>query len=154
MRDELITAAGLGAVTGLRSLAALALTARELSGRRVPRGAVKLRQWLARDDLAAGLAVLSVGELIADKLPGLPDRIGPGPLGGRAVIGGLLGALAVERNRLAGAVAGCAAAVASAYGGWFLRREVARATTIPDPVIAVAEDAVAITTAARLTGRL
>ncbi|NIP78133.1 MAG: DUF4126 domain-containing protein [Gemmatimonadetes bacterium] len=154
MKEELITAAGLGAVTGLRSMAGLAMTARELSGRRVPRRAGRLHRWLARDAVAATLGVMAVGELIVDKLPGVPDRVGPGPLGGRTTLGALLGALAVDGNRLAGAAVGAAAAVTAAYGGWFLRREFGRATMLPDPFVAVAEDALALAGAREMADRI
>jgi uncharacterized membrane protein len=153
-REELIAAVGLGAVTGLRSMTALALIARELSGRTLRRPAGRLQRWLARDRVAAAIGLLAVGEIIADKLPGLPDRIRPGPLGGRAGIAGLLGAMAVDRGRLAGACTGAAAAVGAAHGGWWVRRELSRSTALPDPIIALLEDAVAIVTAGELVDRL
>lgn len=132
----------------------LAAVSRELAAHRVPRRAGPLRRWLAHDRAAHTLTAMAVGELAVDKLPGIPDRIGPGPLGGRSAIGALLGALAVDRHPILGGLVGAAAATAAAYGGWFLRREAGRATLLPDTVIALVEDAVAVAGARELADRL
>ena len=152
MRKSLGTAAGLGAVTGLRSFTGAALLARELSHHEPPRWRSRrrprLERWLEEPAVARTLQVLAAGELIADKLPGTPDRIAPPSLAGRGVIGGLLGAIcAGEDRRLAGAAIGAGAAVAAAFAGWWLRREAARVTYLPDAAVAIAEDAVAVATA-------
>lgn len=155
MNDSLITAAGLGAVTGLRSMQGLVWTSRELTGRRVPFRATRLRKWLADETVSTVLSGLAVGELVADKLPGVPSRIAPGPLLGRAALGALVGALAAGRKgQAAGAAVGAVAAVAAAFAGWFLRSEAARATSLPDPSLALAEDAVAVVAARKLAQRL
>lgn len=156
MNQKLWTAAGLGAVSGLRTLTGVASVSRELAGRRrLPRSASRLEAWLADDLVAAAVTGLALGELVADKLPGLPDRVAPGPLFGRATVGGVLGALAAGADhRAAGAVAGMAGAVAGAYLGWFLRREAARVTLLPDPAIALVEDAVAVTAGRELAAEL
>ena len=131
MNDErLLRAAGLGAVTGLRSMTGLAATSRELADRWwLGRRASRLEQWLADDTVAAGLTILAAGELIADKMPGVPDRVTPGPLLGRGAIGAVLGGIAAgpERRGL-GALVGAAAALLSSYVGWLLRGEIGRAT--------------------------
>lgn len=150
MNGSLGTAAGLGAVTGLRSLTGAALVARELSGRdgvsrwRTRRGP-RLERWLAEPAVARTLQVMAAGELLVDKLPGMPDRIAPASLAARAVIGGILGALvAGEDRRVEAGAVGAAAAVAASVAGWWLRREARRATYLPDAALAVAEDAVAV----------
>lgn len=155
MNGSLGSAAGLGAVTGLRSFTGAALLSRELSrrplSRRQRRRAGRVERWLAEPAVAKTLGVLAVGELIGDKLPGTPDRVSPGPLAGRGVIGAVLGAVvAGEDRRVEGAVIGAAAAMAAAFTGWWLRREAARATFLPDSAVAVAEDAVAVATAREL----
>lgn len=155
MNERLGVAAGLGAVSGLRSMTGLAAVSRELSDRRVLWGASRLEEWLAQDLVALVLTKLAVGEIVADKLPGIPDRIAPGPLFGRALIGGILGALVVDPDeRPVGAVVGAAAAIGAAYLGWLTRRELGRATLLPDPLLAVAEDAIAITAARGLAEKL
>ena len=155
MRKSLGTAAGLGAVTGLRTMTAAALVARELSQEERPRWRrprrPRLERWLEEPAVARTLQVLAAGELIVDKLPGAPDRIAPPGLASRGIVGGLLGALcAGEDRRLAGAAVGAVAAVAAAFAGWWLRREAVRATYLPDAAIALAEDAVAVATAREL----
>lgn len=159
MKRSLGTAVGLGAVTGLRSLTGAALLARELSHEERPRWRShrrsRLERWLEEPAVARTLQVLAAGELIADKLPGTPDRIAPPSLAGRAVIGGLLGAIcAGEDRRSAGAAVGAGAAVAAAFAGWWLRREAGRATYLPDAAIAIAEDAVAVAAGRELTAEI
>lgn len=151
MKRSLATAAGLGFVSGLRSMQGLAWVSRDLSSRRVPRRAGRLERWLARDDVALLLTAGAVGELAVDKLPGIPDRIAPPPLLGRAAAGGVVGAVAAGRGQEAvGATLGAVAAVAGTFAGWFVRREAGRRTGLPDAVLALVEDAVAIASAREL----
>lgn len=159
MNGSLGTAAALGAVTGLRTMAAAACVAQELSARRSGwprrRSRIAAERWLADDRVAIALTVMAAGELLFDKLPGIPPRISPAPLLGRTVVGGLLGAVVVDPDqRASGAVAGAMGAVAGAAAGWFLRREAARATMMPDAAIAVAEDAFAIAAARELAAQV
>lgn len=164
MNGSLGTAVGLGAVTGLRSMTGAALLARELASRggidgwRARLGSrhrPRLEQWLAEPAVARTLGVMAVGELLADKMPGVPDRVSPAPLLGRAVIGGLLGSIVVPHDRrAAGALAGAAGALAGAVAGWWLRREAARATDLPDVALAVAEDTVAVAAARELVAEV
>ena len=160
MNGSLGAAAGLGAVTGLRSFTPVALVARELSSRDPAswwrsRRASRLERWLSEPMVARTLQLLAVGELIGDKMPGTPDRISAGPLAGRAVFGALLGALvAGEDRRAAGATLGALAAVAGAFTGWWLRREAGRATMLPDAALAIAEDAVAVAAAGEMARQL
>lgn len=94
--------------------------------------------------------VLAVGELISDKTPFAPDRVGV-PSTGARVASGLLagGGLAGP----AGAVAGAAAAAVSTFATYRARRLIGRATGIADPWIGAAEDVVAATAAAIATRR-
>lgn len=143
------TAAGLGAVSGMRSMTGLAMLSRELADRRrLPRNASQLQKWLADDTVAVTLSALALGEMVADKLPGIPDRISPGPLFGRALVGGIVGAAVADADqRPAGVLVGAAAAIAASWTAWFLRREAHRATMLPDAALALAEDAMAVTAA-------
>lgn len=63
---------------------------------------------------AAGLVA---AELVIDKMPGVPSRLDPGPLGGR-LVGGAVGAGALARLRHAGAVTSVAAGVVGAAGAF------------------------------------
>lgn len=154
MKPSLAAAAGLGAASGLRTLQALAWVSRDLSSRRLPRRAGRLERWLAAPGLAPILAGLAAGEIAGDKLPGVPDRITVPPLLGRAMAGAVVGAIAAGQDRQpAGALVGASAAVAAAFAGWFLRRELGRRTPAPDAVVALAEDALAVALARRFVGR-
>lgn len=154
--QRLGAAAGMGAVTGLRSLTGLAMVSRELSDRRrLPRHASRLEEWLAADMVAIALTGMAIGEMVVDKLPAVPDRVNPGSLVGRAVIGGALGAIAGGRDdRALGAAAGVAGALAGSFAGWLLRREAGRRTPLPDMAVALAEDAMAVAAARELAREL
>lgn len=156
MNDWIATAAGLGAVTGLRSMTGLAMVSRELSDRRrLPRHASRLEEWLAEDTVAVVLSGLALGELVADKLPGIPDRIAPAPLFGRGLIGAVVGAIAAgPDDRALGAAVGGGAALVASWLGWLLRGELSRATPLPDTALALAEDAMAIAAARELVDAL
>ncbi len=149
-----LAAAGLGAATGLRSFTGLAMASREL-GRR-PAGEVDaLRAWLTGDVVAYAVSGLAIAEIVADKLPDVPDRIDPVPLAGRGVLGATVGAIAGgEDHWVAGAVIGAIAAVTSAWIGWAVRKEAGWATGLPDPVLAIVEDAVAIGAAKGAAGEM
>lgn len=144
-------AALLGFVAGLRSQlphALLALAANRgvfAAGAPAPLGLLRSRRTLA----ALGLA--AAGELVVDKLPGTPSRTRPGPLGGRIAIGALVGAAVAQEAGAtvpAGAVLGAAGAAAGSFAGAAYRRVAAEATGLPDPVLALAEDATAVGLAA------
>jgi uncharacterized membrane protein len=119
----------LGAVAGMRSmmpLAALSLTARK-------------RRWLR------GASVLSVGELVYDKLPQAKSRTEPAGLIPRMVSGSVAGGLAawLLRGPIAvGAGVGTLAALASTFLTHRLRAEATR--RVPPAVAAVAEDLLAV----------
>ena len=92
-------------------------------------------------------AVLAAGELIADKLPFIPNRTDPVPLVGRLVAGGLCGAaVAVAEGRSLGlglALGGLGAAV-GAFAGYHLRRRATRQGHVPDLEAALIEDTLAV----------
>jgi uncharacterized membrane protein len=124
-------ALGIGAIAGLRSMTAPAIITRAIR----------------RKTAANIFAVLAAGELIADKLPKIPSRIKPGPLTARIISGALsAAALYSANNRPAryGALLGGAGALAGSFGGFGARRLIVQSLHVPDPVIAVAEDVLAV----------
>jgi uncharacterized membrane protein len=134
-------AAALGAATGLRSTVALAA----LIVRRDEGLPAVLRHPAARP--VAALA--DAGELVMDKLPGTPSRLDPPALAGRLIFAGLAAvvlARSAHRGPVPAAAIALAAALAAAKAGHDARAALAR--RLPDPVVAVAEDAVAIGLAA------
>ncbi len=92
---------------------------------------------------ATTTAVLAAGEFIADKLPFIPKRTAAGPLVGRALFGGLAGALVTlgkKRSWLLGAAMGTLGAVGATYGAYHLRKAAGEKFHIPDPLLALVED--------------
>jgi uncharacterized membrane protein len=88
------------------------------------------------------------GELVADKLPFAGDRIAPPAVGARVASGAYTGRAVAGAP---GALAAAVSAAAGSYATWRLRRWVGRRTGLPDPLVAVAEDAVALGAAALAT---
>lgn len=101
--------AALGAMSGMRSMsgpAVLALRARE------------------QNALTRAVPALAVGEMIADKMPFMGDRIDPLPLAGRAMMGALVGgylAYEDEGNIILGGLIGAATAVIVAHAAYRAR---------------------------------
>lgn len=90
---------------------------------------------------------LALGELITDKLPSTPSRTRPGPFAGRIVSGALCGAAltgATGGSLVAGAALGALGAVTGTLGGYTARRRLVPALGVPDALVALAEDVVAV----------
>ena len=135
----------LGAACGSRSMIGPTIVAHALRNR--ARGAKQPARALAHPRAAAILGMLSAGEAIGDKMPGIPARVSPPALGARIAAGALVGAAIAavgDRRRLGSALVGGAAAAASAVLTYQVRRWLASRAGIPDRVIAVAEDAIVL----------
>jgi uncharacterized membrane protein len=133
----------LAAATGARSMTGVAATARRVGALAPAVTAPQPARFLADPRVADGLTALAAMELAADKLPGIPNRTDPGPLLGRVIGGGLIGATIAAvagRDRAVGALVGGAAAIAGAHVGFALRRELSQ--LVPAPLAALVEDAV------------
>jgi uncharacterized membrane protein len=128
-------AAALGAVCGIRTFGGwvgLALRGRVPDGR-----------------LRAGLLVAGAGEMAADKSPWIPARSAPAALAGRVISGTLAGRqLAGGR----GARVGAATAAATTYASERVRELLGQRLALPDPVLAVAEDALVLSVATAVSG--
>jgi uncharacterized membrane protein len=136
----------LGAASGLRSQIGVAAIAVR-SDPSLPR---ILRQPWTRRVLAAA----AVGELIADKLPGTPSRLEPTGIAARLILGGLAATLHAQTRRSPwppAAGIGAASAIVAAKVGHDLRAEGAK--HVPDPLVAVVEDSIALGLAAEGAGR-
>jgi uncharacterized membrane protein len=91
--------------------------------------------------------------LVGDKLPNTPNRTAAPGLIGRCLSGALAGAgiyKATGNNGFTGALIGSAAALASSFGCFYLRRFVVEKTNIADPKIGGIEDAIVAATGAGL----
>jgi uncharacterized membrane protein len=148
--DVYLRAAGLGAISGLRTFSAPALLSRQLSRSDRKEGVTSL---LGSPTVATVLGALAVGEIVADKLPWMPNRTDPPGLIARAGSGAFVGATicrAKGRSTVAGALIGAASAVAAAFAGYHLRRAATRKLGLPDTFVAVIEDTVAVRGGTRL----
>ncbi len=91
--------------------------------------------------------IMCVGELIMDKLPMTPSRKKTGPFTGRVIIGAVSGvalAIAAHRSIPLGAIMGGLGAVAGTMLGYEFRRRLVKLLNCPDFVVAMIEDAIAI----------
>jgi uncharacterized membrane protein len=98
---------------------------------------------LASPVVTTVVAAISASELVADKLPILPNRIKPIIWAGRTLFGALAGAAwsrASRKSAMSGAIAGGVAAAVATYALYHLRRSASRDLGIPDPLAAVVED--------------
>lgn len=144
---------GLGAISGLRSMSGPAFVSRAARDGRLPVGGTRL-SFLASPWVATTLTVLQAGEMVGDKLPLTPSRTSLPPLLGRAGAGALVGAvLSGGRQPATNALLGGGAAVAAAFLGENLRAVVGGRTSVPDPLLALAEDAVVLFVGSRLLRR-
>jgi len=136
----------IGVIGGLRTMTAPAVVAWAAN-----------RHWLNLDNsllafmgstaAVAIFSVLALGELVVDKLPSTPNRTRLLGLVGRSLFGGLSGAavaVAGSQSIALGIVLGVAGAIAGAFAGYEVRKRLVRALKVPDFVIALLEDAVAI----------
>ena len=140
-------AAALGFVAGLRSQLPFALLATVANGGRFGQTSGKPLSLLRSRGTLVALSLAANGELIADKLPFTPSRIGKAPLAGRLVIGGAVGTAVFREARQSatiGALVGAAGAGAGSFAGYYARRSLVKATGFPDFVWAATEDALAL----------
>lgn len=142
----LARAAALGAVAGMRSMAAPAAVSRHLAGDDGGADGV-IERLLAHPAAPWVLGLASLAEHVADKLPGTPNRTDPGPLGARIASGALCGALVARRegeSGAAGAVVGALAAAAATFAAYQLRHALTADAGLPDLPVALAEDVAAV----------
>lgn len=138
----------LGAFTGARSATPLAVLA--LAHDRPGLGG-DWRSWpVFRSPLGRGVLVATaLGELVGDKLPITPSRLKGGSLLGRIAVGALAGVVISTTDggrtpRLQAAVWGGVGALAGSVIGYAGRKALGWVSGLPDPVVALVEDAVAV----------
>jgi uncharacterized membrane protein len=136
-RRGLPAAIGLGIAGGMRTF--------------VPAATIALRDRRPQSRLLRTTIVLaSAGELAADKLPSIPSRTEPASLAARFAGSGAVGWNCA--GPIGGLLAG-ATALGSAFLTHRVRSDAGRQTGLPDPAIAVAEDALALLIACVATRR-
>src|SRR5579864_2184321 len=142
----LFLAFAIGIVSGMRSLTAPAVAAwgarrgwLNLAGTRLA--------FMGSTAAVAIFTALAIAELIADKLPSTPSRTAPVGLIARFFCGALAGAcvgVSAGQTPTLGALLGAAGGIAGAFAGYQWRTGLVKALKVPDFVIAVLEDAIAI----------
>jgi uncharacterized membrane protein len=142
----LLLAFGIGFIAGLRSLVTPAVVAWA-----VHRGWLNLQgtslSFLGSTPAVATFTILAVVELVTDQLPSTPARTKPPGLIARILLGGLSGAavaLAGRQSVAIGCALGAVGGVVGAFVGYQVRTGLVRALKVPDFVIAVLEDLVAV----------
>lgn len=140
----LLTSAALGALSGLRGLAAPALLSHQLAdGRDDP--ASGLAHLLSSDAASRVLGLLAGGEILVDG-----SRFAGGspiPLVGRAIMGSLTAAAYAGANRrpvLLPALIGATAAMVAAIGAHHVRRLAIERFDVSDRLVEMAEDALVV----------
>jgi uncharacterized membrane protein len=144
--NALLFAFLIGVVAGLRALTAPAVTSWAAHLHWLNLADSPLR-FMASIITVVIFTILACVELVADQLPSTPARTKPGGLIPRIVLGGLCGATVASaggQSVALGAVLGAVGGVAGAYAGYEVRTRLVKALGVPDFVIAVLEDAVAI----------
>jgi uncharacterized membrane protein len=142
----MILAILIGIVAGLRSMTAPALVAWGARLDHLNLEGTPLA-WLGSGVVVWIFTALALAELVGDKLPQTPSRKSVGPFTARIVSGALSGAAltAGTGGSLApGALLGALGAVAGTLGGYAARTRLVRALSVPDHVVALMEDAVAV----------
>ncbi len=125
-----------GLIAGLRSMSAPAAVSAALS-----------HEHALAARAAPALRALAAGEMLADKLPFMPVRTAPVALAGRVLLGALSGAAlaaAYRRSLLVGALLAGATAIPSSYAGLALRSAAVQRLGLPDPLVALLEDALVV----------
>ncbi len=152
MINCLLKAFQIGVIAGMRTLVAPALVSYKLAhaqpGRSIgPALPDSKLHFLTSPTTANVLAVMAAGELIADKLPQTPSRIGQPQIWGRIGSGALSAAAltgADGNSAPIGAVVGALGAVAGSFAFYQLRRWLTHEKDLPDLWVALAEDALTI----------
>jgi len=142
----LLVAFGIGVIAGLRSLTAPAVVAWAAQ-----RGWLNLHgtslAFMGSTVAVAIFTILAIVEFVTDQLPSTPARTKAPGLIARILLGGLSGAavaLAGGQSAAIGACLGAAGGVVGAFAGYQVRTGLVRALKVPDLVIALLEDLVAV----------
>jgi uncharacterized membrane protein len=144
----------LGCICGLRSMTAPAVVAwgahlgwLHLEG--------SLLAFFANKISLVIFSLFALGELIADKLPFIPARTQAGSLGVRILFGAMSGAalcFSAAASPILGAILGGLGGIAGAFAGYAYRRRFS--LTVPDVLLALIEDLVAVGGGFLLVSRL
>ena len=147
MLETYAKAFGLGVVIGMRALVGPALLSRKLAGTPLAKQPAEPLHYVTQSSVVTTLQLLAGTEIITDKLPGIPNRTIPFQFGGRIVSAATCGAFLsqVEEGDVpVGAVAGSLGAVVGTLVFFNLRQWLHHGVGLPDPLVALAEDALCV----------
>ncbi len=134
----------IGIVAGMRAMSAPAFVSHKLSHEAINPLPDSVFHFLTSSKTATTLAVLAGGELIGDKVPNGPDRIGAAQLPVRLISGAASGAALTEADGQPvayGAILGAVGAAVGSFAFFHLRHWLTHEKDLPDTVVALAEDA-------------
>ena len=155
-RTEVLTVAGLGVMAGMRSLSAPAVLSQRLS-KDSGKATGGLDGMLSSKLGSRTLTVLALGELVGDKLPGIPARIAPPALTFRLLSGAVVGASLARRNKrpvLGPILIGAVSSLASAFALYGLRELATKQLRIPNVLAGLLEDMLVATAGTRVMAAL
>jgi uncharacterized membrane protein len=141
-----VLAFAIGIVSGMRSLTAPAVTAWAAHRNWLNLAGTRLA-FMGSTAAVVIFTVLAIVELITDKLPSTPSRTAPVGLIARFLCGALSGAsvgVSAGQSFAPGAILGAAGGLAGAFAGYQWRTDLVKALKVPDFVIALVEDAIAV----------
>ncbi len=145
----------LGIVAGLRSLLAPAVVAWAAHLGWIDLHNTPLH-FLGSTTAVAIFSLFAIAELIGDKLPKTPNRTAPLGLTARFLLGGLSGmalALVANQSGYVGAILGAVGGIVGAFVGYQVRSRLVKGLGMPDLLIALIEDAIAISGALFIVSR-
>ncbi|MFD2571950.1 DUF4126 family protein [Spirosoma soli] len=147
MNQTYLKAFGIGVVAGMRSLIAPALLSHKLVRTFPTKQPSKPIHYLAQPTTSLALKVLAGGEIAGDKIPNVPDRTIPIEFATRVASGATCGGFLTQAEGgeiPVGAVVGGLGTVVGTLVFFHLRQWLSKGVGVPDPVVALAEDALAI----------
>jgi uncharacterized membrane protein len=156
-RDNMVytAASAIGILAGIRSMTAPAVLTRVANDcGAAPASAFG---FFGSPHAKTALQVMAVGEMVADKLPFIPNRTALPSLTVRILTGAVCGATicsAFGRAKSVGAIAGALGAVGGTFGAFHLRRALTKNVGIPDTAVALVEDTAAVWAGKMLCERL
>ncbi|WP_266364330.1 DUF4126 family protein [Tellurirhabdus rosea] len=138
---------GLGIIAGMRSFVAPALLSHKLVRTIPAKEPSEPIHYFVQPQASLALKVLAGGEILADKIPNVPDRTVAPEFGFRVASGAACGAIVSQTEGAAvpaGAAAGGLGAVIGTLAFFRLRQWLDEEVGLPDPLVALVEDALAI----------
>jgi uncharacterized membrane protein len=152
----LALAFGIGVVAGLRAMTAPTVVSWAAHLHWINLGGSHLA-FMGTTVAVIIFSALALGELVNDKLPKTGSRTEPPQLIARIVMGAFAACvfcLGAGASAVVGAILGAVGAVAGTFGGYQARTRSVRALHVPDFVIALVEDVIAVGGGFLLVSRL